>query len=904
VLAVAGPAGSASAELYCANEPGCTFRGPNVLFMVDYSTAMNGDLGDGSRWEAAVAAIGEVAEVSVYDQYFHFAALRFGHDPDPGLGTTIPGDLSEPALVDGQALDWLWYDTDVENPQYYGCTADELKAALGDQPPPLGGMDEGIGRWTKGGLDYAASVIAESKADFFWESGERIYANVVITAGPWTDAGDSQTLAPAGENPAITAAALWEEQAVRTYVVYIGEPDDVAAQAAAHELALAGGTTSALVAETPAALSDALLSINDGILDEIMRAICTPGQARMMVLLDASSAMLNAGGGTQAGGAGETGWDHARVLLSAVGSLFTFEVNAGDHMEDYLLLGLTVFGDDAPAPGEDKLVVDYGSCHRDNVAWALDPNSSCGDGCDDAWGGPPIAWSFVDGAEIDPPGFVDSTIAHMPRCLGDAAFCAGSGAFLHLGLKRIREHRAAFHAASLESDAAYPAKAQTLYANLLVTNGRYDGYSTDAQVQAELEGMYADGVVTYVLGIGDGADAPAAIANLEKMAAWGSGGQLPHYDEGSVDALRSALKQVVESIEFDPCCEFTNCSLSPEPGIDDECNPDYPFEGCWEYDRALCLYDEEGEKYYCDAKPETCGDGVVDPWEACDDGNPSPYDGCQPDCTESVCGDAYKWGGVEECDDGNTNDGDGCGSDCTWEWPLGCGDGEVDPGEECDDGNDNDHDECTNMCRLPAVCGDGKLDPGEACDDGNDVDDDACTNLCTVPELGVCGDGVLDPGEACDDGNDVDDDGCTNVCEVPTSGRCGDGVVDPGEACDDGNQIADDGCTNLCTLSGVCGDGVVDPGEACDDGNQIDDDECTRACEPPRCGDAIVQADELCDDGNTVDDDACRNDCSLAGQVSEGGCGCAAEGDAQGRGRGLLGVVLGGVFLWSRRRRA
>ena len=889
-LVLAGPA---MAEDRCPQDPSCGYRWPNVLYMVDYSTAMNSKFdGDMSRWEATITALTSVMQTKFILERFHHAFIRFGHDPSLVPGTLIPGDVSEPPLIDGQALDHYWYDPMGEDPAFYHCVSEEITEALEGVPPPANGLEDGIGRWTKGAFDRSVALIAESKADHPWDEDKRVYANVAITAGAWTDPTSDQELAPPGEDPAITAAMLWENQEIRTHVIYIGDPKDTAARAAADELALAGATTSAHLAENTDELSGSLMTIAESIRDDAQKPSCTSSLMRLMVLLDASSAMLNVDGGTVAGAEGTIGWDHARVVI---GSLLETTVNQDMWAEDVMLVGLTVFGDDEPAPGEDKLVVDYGECRRDNLAWALAPQTSCIDGCDDPWGGPPIDWTFGDGALLEPPLFAHSTISHMPQCSGDQPYCAGSGGFVHLGLQRVRARQIAFHAASLESQADYPADVETTYLNLLVTNGLYEGYSTDAQVQAELEAMYNSGITTMVLALGDGADSPGAVDKLQKMALWGSGGQLQHYDVESIVELRGELKDRIEGLEFGPCCTIQDCALSPEPGVLHECFPGK--EGCWEETDA-CRLDPDDELYHC---VNTCGDGIVDPHEECDDGNVDDIDGCSSSCNveePGVCGNGvHEWG--EECDDGNSNE-DKCTKEC--KFPGVCGDGDVESGEECDDGNSEDDDECSNTCTLNPVCGDGALDPGEACDDGNSVDDDECSNACALNQ--ACGDGVVDPGEACDDGNSIDDDGCTNACTLMTA-ECGDGVVDPGEACDDGNSIDDDGCTNACTLrSGECGDGAVDPGEACDDGNSVDDDECTNSCEAPRCGDAILQASELCDDGNSIDDDECRNDCSLPGIVSEGGCECTLSTEPAQRDRNLLGLALGvGLLAWSRRRR-
>jgi cysteine-rich repeat protein len=130
-------------------------------------------------------------------------------------------------------------------------------------------------------------------------------------------------------------------------------------------------------------------------------------------------------------------------------------------------------------------------------------------------------------------------------------------------------------------------------------------------------------------------------------------------------------------------------------------------------------------------------------------------------------------------------------SNCDLIYALGCGDGNLDPGESCDDGNVVDGDLCSAIC---TICGDGlvDVDAGEECDDGNLVDYDECSTACA---LRVCGDGVLafipydinlgGDLEECDDGNTIDGDGCSSICKAETPEGC-DQRFDPAKDCDPG----------------------------------------------------------------------------------------------------------------------
>ena len=62
---------------------------------------------------------------------------------------------------------------------------------------------------------------------------------------------------------------------------------------------------------------------------------------------------------------------------------------------------------------------------------------------------------------------------------------------------------------------------------------------------------------------------------------------------------------------------------------------------------------------------DTCGNGVLDPFEQCDDGNLLSGDGCSETCRREVCGDGIvQPNNEEECDDGNLTSLDGCSSTC------------------------------------------------------------------------------------------------------------------------------------------------------------------------------------------------------------------------------------------------
>jgi MYXO-CTERM domain-containing protein len=622
--------------LNCPLEDDCSFKKPNIMIIMDYSTSMNAVWDNNlTRWQVTVAAVQQVAAPgSFLSQNTHLALTRFGHDPNANSsGTLIPNDTS--GLVDGQKLDVAWDDA---NNNYYPCNGQGITDSLNATPAPMNGNMFGIGTWTKGALDFVAAEIAQTKADHpdDQEDTPRAYVNVLLTDGAWTGVDGTTPLAPANQNPAITAANLYNNQNIPTYVVAVA--GDAPALAAAEELAQAGGTGSAIDGDTPQALEAALQAVVVDIINSVVAPECIGGLPRVMILLDASSSMLNVG--NSAGAMGATGWDQAREALAGDDSLFDVDAGVGT-VEDVSHLGLAVFGHNAPAPGEQKILVNYGPCMKDNFGWALDPNTSCElPGCTNPWSGPPITWTFKDGTG-GPPGFDQQTNSHMPKCdlsPGDQR-CLGSGTYTHLGLQLIKNNQVTYHQAGQQQGVLYPTTPGTIYFNILITDGQYSGFSTDAQVQTELTQMYNAGIKTYVIGFGDGVNTPAAIQQLSSMANWGSGNTENYFDADNQTDLEAALATIFGGLVFDPCCALNDCSQNPEPTTNE---PD-PIPN---------------------PTTSTTGDGDGD---GDGDGNDDP-----------TTGD----GDGDGNDDPTTGDGDGDGND---DPTTGDGDGDTNDGSSADD---------------------------------------------------------------------------------------------------------------------------------------------------------------------------------------------------------------------------
>ena len=176
----------------CFTENACTFKKPNFLIVLDYSSSMSEPFGMGqTRWEVAVDAVSALMTTNggFFQENMHVALMRYGHDPDPGnSGTLIPGDTS--GLVDGQHLDIHWYDPDAADKSYFECNGQELIDSINATPPPLcpngPGACSGIGTWTKGALDHAKVIIGQTKIDHpedVVHGDERFYGIMVVTDG-------------------------------------------------------------------------------------------------------------------------------------------------------------------------------------------------------------------------------------------------------------------------------------------------------------------------------------------------------------------------------------------------------------------------------------------------------------------------------------------------------------------------------------------------------------------------------------------------------------------------------------------------------------------------------------------------------------------------------------------------
>ena len=135
----------------------------------------------------------------------------------------------------------------------------------------------------------------------------------------------------------------------------------------------------------------------------------------------------------------------------------------------------------------------------------------------------------------------------------------------------IRQHRLVYSSQSMQEDAEWPVDAQTPWQNIVVVTGSHMGYSSDAQVQPELEVMLSEGVRTDFIGFGPAAATAQVQAELQAMAQWAGGSVHSVADSAE---LADAIGEIVNAIPVDPspCCASALCEGGE--GGDDLGEPD------------------------------------------------------------------------------------------------------------------------------------------------------------------------------------------------------------------------------------------------------------------------------------------------------------------------------------------
>lgn len=229
-----------------------------------------------------------------------------------------------------------------------------------------------------------------------------------------------------------------------------------------------------------------------------------------------------------------------------------------------------------------------------------------------------------------------------------------------------------------------------------------------------------------------------------------------------------------------------------------------------------------------DCRPESCGNGVLDPLETCDD----PQFPCPTECPNNdTCLTVTLTGLAAACNAACTSvsitscypNPDGC---C----PTDCG-------------TDEDADCAAN------ACGNAQLDPGEMCDAG-----------LAWPASGACSPDCNDNRACTMDARAGDTQSCSVMCANVAQTTC---QSDDGCCPSNCNVSNDTDCANI-----VCGDAVIDGKEQCDIAIPQD--------QPGSCPTQLNQCDDLdpCTTDTLVGN---PNDCSAHCLNTPLPCG---EGDA------------------------
>jgi cysteine-rich repeat protein len=634
----------------CEGESQCSFKKPNILLVLDYSSSMSGSetapayFPPGqtmmTRWGAELEATRWILHYGggFFANNARIGLTRFAHDPDLTMpGTTVRTDRSFPAITDGFAIDVPF---DGSQGQYLECKGSGVEAAievLRSTPPPPTGMRVDANTlmltWTRGALQSAHALIDRTRKNHAAEPGEdsRDYEVVLMTDGDWTC--PTMVGQNCKEDPAPEAALLRRDR-IPVHVIAFG---DAAMQPSLSEVALQGGTGTSIDATSPQGIVDAFSTVLDGIRNSVIVPTCTRKLARVLITMDASTSMI-------AGNApGQTKWDKARFALTGnpaaplpgdpgyVEPLLRRKLQVGGRevaIEDVVHMGMVAFA----SAEQQVLMANFGPCMRDNFAWAMDPLTSCeAPGCRDPYAGSPLSWTFKNSDTDRRPRFVRTTHSYMPACNSTpgSKSCAGQvpTTFTGQGLEFARNVIADYK----RNPAPFTIDDRTRFVNVLITDGQTSDGSSD--VHSALAALLADGVDTYVIGFGSGNELDRP--QLEQYASWGNTKAAIVVDPAQAsgaNALADALAGIVQGLGLDSCCVLNDCAAEPEP-----------------------------------ADPNAvCGDGRVEGDERCDDGeHNATYGHCGGRCDglHLFCGDK-RVDGPEVCDDGNTRSGDGCDARC------------------------------------------------------------------------------------------------------------------------------------------------------------------------------------------------------------------------------------------------
>ena len=486
--------------------------------------------------------------------------------PEPAApGTTIPNDSS--GIVDGQKLDVPFVRRRRAGQEYFECDqGDAIDAALDALPAAVNGDLTGIGTWTRGALDVRQKLLrhdAGRPPGGQRPESPRLRSILLVTDGEWTNPQGNMKLDPAAENPAPAAGDLFNND----------EHPDLRrrhrrgrwARRSPTSSRDAGGTGRPIDAANPQALVDALQEVIQDLINSRSSRSARPASRASWSSSTPRRRCSTSTAGAVTRQMGQGGWEQAREAL------------AGDRLDlrRDRQQRRARRGPRPPRPrGVRRQHADRGGASSSSTARAARTTSrgpstrqtSCvAPGCIDPYAVPPITWTFQDGSLIDPPGFDETTLSHMPKCNQGSAQqqgCFGSGTYTHLGLITVQNNIAAYKAECNAERAAAVRRRHPVHQH--PDHRRSVPTRPTPSTGRRCRQMFTAGITTYVIGFGDGVDVPAAIANLKTwpMRLGQHARLLRRQQPGQ---LELALERHHRGLTFDPCCKFNDCAFNPEP---------------------------------------------------------------------------------------------------------------------------------------------------------------------------------------------------------------------------------------------------------------------------------------------------------------------------------------------------
>jgi MYXO-CTERM domain-containing protein len=466
--------------------------------------------------------------------------MRFGHDPSPNIGHHDPGRHLRP----GRRPEARRPFYDVNNPnKYFECEqGDNLKPPSTPSTRRRRQQVTGIGTWTRGALQFAQPTSTRR-----WPTTPptatrepALRSILLLTDGVWTNQEGTQQLDAGHRQPGPgRRQSLFTCDDIPTYVVAIGEAED---KPFADELAMAGGTGAAYRRRQPAGPRRRPQGRHRQ--DPDRRAVAPSAPPASRASWSSSTPPRRCSTSTAAPSrrppAGRLGPGPRRPRRRRLD--LRHRPHNNSKVQDLVHLGLSVFGHNAP--DEEKVLVQYGPCRKDNFAWALDPDLLRATRLHDPYAGPPITWTFQDGSiesirrtSTTRPSATCRSATSAPSSPRPASAPAPTPTSASTS---SRQHRDSYKAECSHDGPVYPCNDadrvhQHPHHRRQVQLDRRAGPDAAAA-------MYNAGITTYVIGFGDAVDNPA-----RQDGRLGLGQHRHYYDANNQDQLEMSLKPTSSS---------------------------------------------------------------------------------------------------------------------------------------------------------------------------------------------------------------------------------------------------------------------------------------------------------------------------------------------------------------------